>query len=165
VIAGAGTVGLEVLEDRPDVDCIVVPIGGGGLISGVAVAVSEMSPRTAVTGVEVEQSSPFTQSLAAGHIVEIDVGPTLADGLAGNLDPDTLTFEIVRNRVGRIVLVSEADLREAIAGLARHERLITEGAGAAAAAAVLARRVDAGQRVAVVVSGANIDLDVFRAII
>jgi threonine dehydratase len=165
VIAGAGTVGLEILEDRPDVDCIVVPIGGGGLISGVAVAVSEMSPRTAVTGVEVEQSSPFTQSLAAGHIVEIAVGPTLADGLAGNLDPDTLTFEIVRTRVGRIVLVSEADLREAIAGLARHERLITEGAGATAAAAVLTRRLDAGQRVAVVVSGANIDLDVFRAII
>ena len=89
VIAGAGTIGLEMLEEQPDIDAIVVPIGGGGLISGIAIAVNALSPRLDVVGVEVEASSPFTQSLAAGRIVTIEVGPTLADGLSGNLDPDT----------------------------------------------------------------------------
>lgn len=165
VIAGAGTVGLEILEDRPDVDCVIVPIGGGGLISGIALALAEASPHVVVTGVEVEQSCPFTRGLSAGRIVPIEVGPTLADGLAGNLDPDTVTFDIVRDRVSRIVLVSEPELRDAVAGLAREERLIAEGAGAAAVAGLLAGRLPGVQRVAVIVSGANIDLDVFRAII
>ena len=112
VIAGAGTIGLEILDEWPDVDLIVVPIGGGGLISGIALAVKEASPRTQVAGVEVEASCPFTRGLEAGRIVEIDVLPTLADGLAGNLDPETMTFDIVRREVARIAVVNEDHLRK-----------------------------------------------------
>ncbi len=163
VIAGAGTVGLEILEDWPEVDVIVVPIGGGGLISGIAIAAAAVGT-TAVAGVEVEASSPFTRGLAAGRIVTIDVRPTLADGLAGNLDPDTVTFDLVRDLVSRIALVNEDDLREAIAGTAVHERLVVEGAGAAGVAAVLSRKIDLeNRRVAVVLSGGNIDCDTLKA--
>ena len=96
VIAGAGTIGLELLEDLPSIDTVVVPVGGGGLISGIGIAVKALSPSTRVIGVEVAASCPFTKSLAAGRLVTIDVGPSLADGLTGNLDPDTITFDIVR---------------------------------------------------------------------
>ena len=165
VIAGAGTVGLEILEERPDVDAIVVALGGGGLISGIATAAAAIGS-TRIIGVEAEASSPFAHGLAAGRIVQIDVGPTLADGLAGNLDPDTVTFEIVRRLVHRIELVSEGELRQAIAGVAARERLIAEGAAAAAVACVMFREIDARARtIAVVLSGANIDLDLLKTII
>jgi threonine dehydratase len=165
VIAGAGTVGLEIIEDWPDVDIVVVPIGGGGLISGVALAVRALSKAAAVAGVEVKASNPFTQSLAAGRIVAIHVQPTLADGLCGNLDPETLTFDIVRATVSRIALVDEAQLRAAVAAIARHEQLITEGAGAVGVAALLGRELDVrGKRVAVVLSGGNIDPDKLAAL-
>jgi threonine dehydratase len=166
VIAGAGTIGLEILEERPDIDNVVVPIGGGGLVSGIAVAVRALSTTATVAGVEVVASSPFTRSLAAGQIVTIDVQPTLADGLAGNLDPDTITFDIVRTLVDRIALVQEQQLEEAIAGVVREERLIAEGAGAVAAAAVLSGAITcAGQRTAVILSGANIDSGKLKALI
>ena len=87
VIAGAGTIALELLEDLPSIDMVVVPVGGGGLIGGVAIAVKALSPSTRVIGVEVAASCPFTRSLAAGRLVTIEVGPSLADGLTGNLDP------------------------------------------------------------------------------
>ena len=166
VIAGAGTIGLEILEDRPDVDMIVVPVGGGGLVSGIAIAVKTLSAATRVVGVEAAASAPFTHSLAAGRVVTIDVQQTLADGLSGNLDPDTITFDIVRRLVDRVGVVSEAQLREAIAGLLREERVVAEGAGAAAVAAVLGGAIDcAGHRTAVIVSGANIDMETLRSLI
>jgi threonine dehydratase len=164
VIAGAGTVGLEILEDRPDIDCIAVGIGGGGLISGTAIVSRQPGLRVRVAGVEMAASSPFTHSLAAGRIVKIDVGTTLADGLAGNLDPDTVTFDIVRTLVDQIALANEDHLRAAIAGLAKHERLIVEGAGAAPVAGILAGTLDVRERrLAVVLSGANIDLEAWNA--
>lgn len=166
VIAGAGTIGLEILEERPEIARVVVPVGGGGLISGIAIAVAALSPSATVAGVEVVASSPFTQSLAAGHVVTIDVQRTLADGLSGNLDPDTITFDIVRTLVDRIALVNEQDLAQAIAGLVREERLIAEGAGAAAAAAVLCGAIEcAAQPTAVILSGANIDPARLKALI
>lgn len=156
VIAGAGTVALEIIEDLPAVDIVVAAIGGGGLISGIALA---SGARLEAAGAEVEASTPFTTSIKAGRITEIEVGETLADGLSGNLDPDTPTFEIVRRHVKRIAVVSEADLRAAIRGTAEHERLIIEGAAAAAVAAVETRKLDLrGRRAAVVLSGGNIDL-------
>jgi len=166
VIAGAGTVALEILEDWPDVDAIVVPIGGGGLISGIALAVQATKPSTQVIGVEVEASSPFTQGLAAGHIVTIDVKPTLADGLSGNLDPDTITFDIVRQHGSRIVVVTEDELRQAIVALATREGLTVEAAGAVGVAALLAGKIDvAGKRIAIVLSGGNIDPDTLNALL
>jgi threonine dehydratase len=158
VVAGAGTVGLEIMGDDPAIDVIVVPVGGGGLISGIAIAAAASAKPPSVIGVEAAASAPFTRALAEGRIVEIDVRPTVADGLAGNLDPDTITFDIVRELVTSIALVSEPDLKAAIAAIVTEERLIVEGAGAAAVAAVFAGRIDVqGRRAAIVLSGGNID--------
>ena len=165
VIAGAGTVGLEILDADPSIDTIVVPVGGGGLVSGIAIAAREREG-TNVVGVEADASTPFTHALEAGRIVEIDVRPTLADGLAGNLDPDTVTFDIVRRLVSQVVVVSEADLVDAIKGVLREERLVAEGAGAAGVAAVLAGRIrGTARRIAVVLSGANIDVEKLKRLI
>jgi threonine dehydratase len=156
VIAGAGTIALEIIDEQTDIDTFIVPIGGGGLISGVGIAVQTIGAM--VVGVEVAASNPFTRSLAAGRIVEIDVGPTLADGLAGNMDPETITFDLVRRYVRRIVVVSEDELGAAIGAIVREERLVAEGAAATGVAAVLSGDVDVhGRRVAVILSGANID--------
>jgi len=158
VIAGAGTVALELFEDAPDLDAVVVPIGGGGLISGVAVAARAIAPSCAVIGVEVEASCAFLTSVRAGALVEIVPGTTIADGLGGNPDPQTITFAFVQKLVDRIVTVSEEDLAAAIAGLVESEHLIAEGAGAAAAAAILGGRVALrGSRAAALLTGSNID--------
>jgi threonine dehydratase len=158
VIDGAATIALELFEDAPQLDTLVVPIGGGGLISGVAAAAKSIDGHVEVVGVEVEASCAFQTSVRAGHLVEIVPGETLADGLGGNPDPETITFDIVRRFVDRIVTVSEAALAAAVVGLVEREHLIAEGAGAAASAAVASRRVDvAGRRVAAIVSGSNID--------
>ena len=156
VIAGAGTVGLEILEDAPDIDTIVAAIGGGGLISGIAIAAQG---RARAVGAEVEASTPFTRSLAAGRVVPIEVGDTIADGLSGNLDPESPTFELVRDLVKEVAVVSEQETLDAVRFIAAEERLIIEGAAAVAIAAVRSRRLNLrGQRTAVVLSGANIDL-------
>jgi threonine dehydratase len=159
VIAGAATIALEILEDAPDTDVVVVPIGGGGLISGVASAVKQTTGAALVVGVELEVSHVFQDSVRAGRLVEIDAGASLADGLGGNADPDTITLAIIQQYVDRIVTVSEHDLRHAVAGLVEHEHLVAEGAGAAATAALLGRRIDdiRDRRAAVIVSGSNID--------
>jgi len=166
VIAGAGTIGLELLEQQPNLDSIVVAVGGGGLAAGIAIAVKSSQSPAEVVGVEVEASTPFRHSLAAGHVVPIDVRPTLADGLAGNLDRDTITLDLVQRFVDRMAVVSEPQLQQAIVGLFRQERLITEGAGATGVAALLGSAVEIrDRRVAVVVSGANIDMDKLMSLI
>jgi threonine dehydratase len=166
VIAGAGTVGLEMIEDDPALDTILVPIGGGGLISGIAIAAAATTSKPEVVGVEAEASHPFTTSRAAGQITQIDVRPTLADGLAGNLDPDTVTFDIVERLVPRLFTIDEASIREALRGLVKYERLIAEGASAVGLAAVLSQRIDLKKRrVGVVLSGANIDPEVLKRVL
>jgi len=158
VIAGAATVCVEILEDAPDVDTLIVPIGGGGLISGVATAAKAIAPSVTVIGVEAEMSHAFLTSVRAGRLVEIVPRPSIADGLGGNADPDTITFAYIQRWVDDIVTVAEEDLAAAIAGLVEEEHLIAEGAGAAAPAAILARRARVnGRRVAAIVSGGNID--------
>ncbi|MEW5982608.1 MAG: threonine/serine dehydratase [Acidobacteriota bacterium] len=157
VIAGAGTVALEILEDWPEVEEILVPIGGGGLASGVALVAKAISPAIEIVGVEAEASPAFHTALAAGRIVEVEVKPTLADGLAGNMDPDTITFDYVQRLVDRVEVVPEDAIEEAIRGLLAHEHLVAEGAGAVAVASV-ARMVRREPRnIAVVVTGSNID--------
>jgi threonine dehydratase len=167
VIAGAATIGLELHEDCPDLDLVVVPVGGGGLLSGIAIALEGTG--TGVLGVEAQASCPFTQSLQAGQIVPIEVGPTLADGLAGNLDPDTVTFDIVRRLVQRIDVVSEDQIRSAVRDIMREERLVAEAAAAVAVAGARKQRFERAegspQKVAVILSGANIDPEKLRTII
>lgn len=159
VIAGAGTIGLEIVETMPRFDVMVVPLGGGGLASGVGLAVKAAAPRATIVGVEVEASSPFTLSLEAGRITEITPRPSLADGLVGNLEAGSITFPLVKQVVDYVVTVSEDDLGRAMKGLATEERLIVEGAGAAAVAAIMAGKASApGQSVIAMVTGANVDL-------
>jgi len=160
VIAGAATIALEIAEDAPATTDLVIPIGGGGLISGVAAAAKAIEPRVVVTGVEAEASCAFQTSLAAGRLVPIVPGPTLADGLGGNPDPDTITFAMIQQFVDRIVTVSEEALASAIVGTVETEHLILEGAGAAGVAAVIAGKVNlAGRQAVVVLTGSNIDLN------
>ena len=163
VIAGAGTAALEILEQDPAVEMIVCPVGGGGLISGTAIAAG---PAVATWGVETESSTPFTQGFAVGHIVPIRVLPSLADGLVGNLDPDTITFDLVRRHVAGIVTVAEDTIASAMSNLVSEERLIAEGAAATAVAGMLSGRLPIkGRRVAVILSGSNIDPDRLRELI
>ena len=168
VIAGAGTIALELAEDAPGralagpglppLDVVVVPVGGGGLVSGIALAMAAISPATEVIGVEASASTPFAASLKAGRIVTVDVGTSIADGLTGNLDPDTITFELVRRFVRRMTIVPEAAILAALAGVLGHEHLVCEGAAAAGVAAVASGQADLrGKRAAVVLTGANID--------
>lgn len=159
VIAGAGTIGLEIVETMPSFDVLVVPLGGGGLASGVGLAVKAAAPHVTIVGVEVEASSPFTLSLEAGRITGITPRPSLADGLVGNLEPGSITFPLVKQVVDYVVTVSEEELARAMKGLATEERLIVEGAGAAAVAAIVAGKASApGQRVIALVTGGNVDL-------
>jgi threonine dehydratase len=162
VIAGAGTVGLEIVEACPDLGTVVVPLGGGGLGSGVGIAVRAAAPGARVVGVEVEASTPFTVGLAKGAITTIAPKPTLADGLAGNLEPGSITFALIRQLVDEVAIVGEGDLRHAMRRLAADEHLIVEGAGAASVAGLRSGRVRASRfPVVALVTGANVDLDTF----
>ena len=160
VISGAGTIGLEIVEQCPDVATVVIPIGGGGLASGIGLALRAAAPRTRLIGVEAEASTPFTTGLARGAITTIDAGPTLADGLAGNLEPGSMTFSLVQQLVDQVVTVSEPMLIAAIRRMAADEHLLVEGASAVAVAAIEAGHTgEADGPIVAIVSGANIDLE------
>ena len=160
VIAGQGTVGLEVVADLPDVATVLVPVSGGGLVSGVATAVKALSPSTRVIGVEPELAGDAAESLRVGTLVRWPAGDrarTIADGLRA--EPSELTFEHMRAYVDDIVTVSEEQIGEAVGVLARRARLVVEPSGAVTAAAHLARP-SSGPTVAVL-SGGNVDPEVF----
>ncbi len=166
VIAGAGTIGLELIETMPRCDVVVIPLGGGGLASGIGLALKAAAPQVTIVGVEVEASAPFTLSLEAGRITEITPRPSLADGLVGNLEPGSITFPLVKQVVDHVLTVSEDELARAMKGLANEERLIVEGAGAAAVAAIMSGKASVpGQRVVAIVSGSNVDLPKWLATI
>ncbi|MBM7771528.1 threonine dehydratase [Actinokineospora baliensis] len=162
VIAGQGTIGLEIVADLPDVDLVLVPVSGGGLISGIAAAVKALRPQAQVWAVEPELAADTAASLASGELVSWSVedrNRTIADGLRSQ--PSPLTFAHQRALVDGIVTVSEDEIRSTVAVLARQARLVAEPSGAVATAAVLhhADELPAGRTVAVV-SGGNIDPDV-----
>ena len=166
VVAGGGTVGLEILEELPRVDVIAAPVGGGGLISGIATAVKAIAPRARVVGVEAAVNPAFRVAVAQGRVTTIPVFPTIADGLGGNVVADTITFDIIRRLVDDLVGASEEELTAGIRDLLGREHLVAEGAGIAAVSAAMAGRVARpGERAAVVVSGANIDLARLREIL
>ena len=157
VIAGAATIALEILEEWPEVESILVPVGGGGLVGGIALAVKAASPRIEVVGVEAAASPAFRTSLAAGRITTVEVKATMADGLAGNMDPETITFELVQQHVDRVEVVEERAIEDAVRGLVSHEHLIAEGAGAVGVAALASGLRLKARHIAIVVSGSNID--------
>ena len=138
IISGQGTVGLELLEDVPDVDAVIVPIGGGGLIAGVARAIKSLRPQTRIIGVEPLHASSFHESLKAGKVTKIDTTPTLADGLAV-AEVGKLCFEIARELVDDLVMVDEAQIAMSILRLLEHEKMVVEGAGAVPLAAAMGR--------------------------
>jgi threonine dehydratase len=158
IIAGQGTIGLEVLAQVPDVEAIVIPVGGGGLIAGVSLAVKSMRPEVLIVGVEALHTPNFTPSLAAGHPTAYAPRPTLADGLAVGKAGE-IPFEIARTRIDRLVQVSEDELCTAVLRLVELEKSVVEGAGAAPLAACLNGRVAelTGKRVVLLLCGGNID--------
>jgi len=159
VCSGAGTVGLELMEQAPDLDAVIVPIGGGGLISGVATAVKEISPRTRVYGVEPKGAPSTRMSLDAGHAVRLESLNTIADGLAAPMTGE-VNYEIIRRCVDDVVLIDDDVIAQGVRELLVSTKLLAEPAGAAAVAALLARAIPVREnaRVAAVVSGGNIEL-------
>ena len=159
VIAGGGTVALEMIEDQPRLDVVAVPMGGGGLISGIGVALSRIAPDCRLVGVEADASEAFGTARRHGAITTIDPQPTIADGLGGNLEPGAVTFDYVQRLVGEIVAVAEASIVAAVGDLAAHDHQIAEGAAAVGPAALASGRIPdiAGKTVGVVLTGANID--------
>ena len=160
VLAGAGTTGLEILEDLPDADLIVVPVGGGGLLAGIASAVRQAGSRARVVAVELEAGPGLRPALAAGRPVPVSrPRDTLADGMTPPFVGE-LPLSIAREAVDEIVEVSEQEIRDAMRALMTRAKLYVEGAGAAATAAILSGRVrpTRGARVIAVVSGGNVDL-------
>ena len=163
VIAGAGTVALEIIEDLPSTAAIIVPTGGGGLLAGVAIA---CDGRVQAVGVEPAVNPAFTASLAAGHTVHIDSGPSLADGLLGNLEPGAMTFDLIRRLGVAVRLASEPFVVEGVRSLFSAERLVAEGAGAIAIGALLEGTLDdVPDPLVLLVTGANIDAAVFAQVI
>lgn len=165
VIAGQGTIGLEILDQLPDVDAVVVPIGGGGLISGVAFALKSLKPDIKVYGVQAEGAPSMRHSLDEGHICALDDVNTIADGIKVK-EPGTNTFDLVSRYVDDVVTVSDDEVAGAILALIEQHKLITEGAGAVSVAAVMYDKVPVqGQNVVCLLSGGNIDVTILSKVI
>jgi threonine dehydratase len=164
VIAGQGTIGLEILDDSPAIDVVVVPVGGGGLLAGVAIAVKAINPGIKIYGAEPLASPTMSAALEAGCVVAIEEQPTIADGCAGNIEPGCVAFPIIQRLVDGIILVSEEAIRTSIARVAREDHVMIEGSAAVSVAALSDVRLD-GKRVAAIVSGRNISLDLFAEVI
>ncbi|MFB6107109.1 MAG: threonine ammonia-lyase [Halobacteriaceae archaeon] len=166
VMAGQGTLGLELVEQVPDADVVVVPVGGGGLISGVATAVKAHDPDVRVVGVQAEGASSLADSLRKGEIRKLDSVDTIADGIATRRVGDR-PFEVIRERVDDVVTVADDDTAVALTLLLERAKTLVEGAGAISLAAVLAGAVDfdEGDVVVPVLSGGNIDLNLLTTVV
>ena len=157
IIGGQGTVGLEIMEELPDAEAILVPIGGGGLIAGICVAAKAINPKIEIIGVQVEASPSAYLSLKEGRCYErYEYDPTICEGLAGGFG--IVPFEVAKDLIDEVVLVNEEETRQAIFALLEAEQLVVEGSGAVGVAALLFDKVDLkGRKVVAVISGGNID--------
>ena len=164
VIAGQGTIAREILEQLPDVEQVVVPIGGGGLISGVAYTIKQLKPDCKVIGVQAATVPSMYESWKAGKIVTVPDGNTIADGIHV-LTPGNLTFELVEKYVDEVVTVSEDEICAAILTLLEKSKTVAEGAGATPVAACLYNKVDMTKKTVCVVSGGNVDVTTLNRII
>lgn len=167
VICGQGTIGLELLEDLPDLDAVLVPLSGGGLIGGIALALKAASPAIRVVGITMERGAAMIESLRAGRPVEVVEEESLADSLGGGIGLDNrYTFALVRDLVDELVLVSEDEIAAAMAHLYWREQLVVEGGAAVGVAALLHDRIGRlGARMAVILSGRNVDMQRFTEIV
>ena len=165
IIAGQGSIGLEILEALPKVDLILVPVGGGGLISGVSIAAKSKKPNIKIVGVQSEASPAMYKSLKAGKIVDVEMQESIADGLFGGIEKDSITFEIVQAYVDDLELVKEETIEKAIYKLWKEENQIVEGAGAVTVARIMEEpSVFKGKTIVVVLSGGNIEKKIFQNI-
>jgi threonine dehydratase len=165
IIAGQGTVALEILEDVPDVDAIIVPVGGAGLIAGIGLVVKSLRPQTRIIGVEPENAVSLYESLRAGKVVRVQTKPTLADGLAV-AEVGKLCFEISRQVVDEVVMVDESHIAHAVLRLLELEKTVVEGAGAASLAAAMHLPLGLeGKKVVLLLCGGNIDVSVISRVI
>lgn len=162
VIAGQGTIGMELAAQLPELDAVFVAVGGGGMISGIGTALRQLAPECQVIGCWPANAPTLQRSLEAGHVIEMEELETLSDGTAGGVEPDSVTFALCQTLIDATVLVSEDEIREAMKLLARHERWIIEGAaGVALAGALQMADQYQGKRIAVVLCGRNIMLEKF----
>lgn len=166
VIAGQGTIGLEILEQLPDVDAVIVPVGGGGLISGVAYTIKQINPKCKVYGVQAAGAPSMEKSIADGEIETLDKVQTIADGIAVKT-PGNLTYELVNKYVDGIYTVTDDEIALAILTLLEQEKLIAEGAGAVPVAAVMNGKIPgiSGKKVCCLVSGGNIDVTILSRVV
>ena len=166
VVAGQGTATYEFVEDVPDLDLMLIPVGAGGLLAGGLLAAKGMNPKIVVIGVQAENSPSMIAALDAGRIVEIPIDATLADGLEGNIEGGELPFGIIQRLVDGVRLVSEASISSAMRLFAEDEHLIVEGAAAVGMALLMQQDVDVrGKRVGLMVSGGNVSIETLRSAI
>lgn len=166
VIAGQGTIGVELLEQVDAPDAVLATVGGGGLISGVAAYVRDNAPGTRIVGCQPEHSPEMSVSVEAGEYREIESKPTLSDGSAGGFERDSITFDLCRELVDEFILVSEKEIREAIRLMIENHGKLVEGAAAVAVAAFLKQPERfAGQTVLIIICGGNISLETLRSVL
>jgi len=166
VIAGQATVGVEIVEDWPEVDTIVVPIGGGGLIAGIGLWAKAVKPGLRLIGVQPSASPPMYAHLETGSTDPMPIAPTLADGVAGNIERSSITWKLCRQLVDEVVLVDEEEIRDAMRWAVDVPHVLLEGSAVLAIAALMARRVDVAERhVAVVTTGRNVALETVRSVL
>jgi threonine dehydratase len=166
IIAGQGTIGAEIAEALPEVDTVIVPIGGGGIISGISLAIRALTPGVRIVGVEASNIAVINKSLAAGEPVEVPFNSTIADGIAIK-KPGGIPLEIIRENVDEVVEVTEEEIAAGIFHCVQDSHLVVEGAGAAGVAAVLAGkvRISEGENVCAVLCGGNIDANLLARIL
>jgi threonine dehydratase len=164
VVAGAGTIGLEIMEDWSDCDAIVVPVGGAGLISGIGLWAKAVRPGLRLVGVQPTASPPLYAYFESDSMKPMPIAPTLADGVAGNIERGSITWKMARQLVDEVLLVDEEQIADAMRWLADVHHLMVEGSGALGVAALRAKQGGlAGRNVAVVLSGRNVDVATYRA--
>lgn len=166
IVAGQGTISVEILEQLPNPDNILATVGGGGLISGIGSYLGEYAPGTTVIGCQPENSPEMSVSVRAGEYQEVESRPTLSDGSAGGFEPDSITFDLCQQLVDEFVLASEDDIRHAIRSMIKHHHKIIEGSAGVAIAGLLKKAAQfKGQTTVIIICGANISIEKLREIL
>ena len=166
IIAGQGTIGIELIKQLPKMDVVIVPVGGGGLISGIAGYLKNKNSKIKIIGVQPENSSVMYQSLKAGKILKIESKPTLSDGTAGGIEPDSLTYDLCRKYVDRFIIISENEIKEALKLVFEKEHFLIEGAAALSVAALMKENENfVKKNVVLILSGAKLSLESLKQIL